>query len=199
MAPALKQLERELRHLRKLVYFDDLTGVFNRRGFKEEAEKVFEGFAGLWHRTTSKGKEPDVAFSIIFIDADNFKRINDVYGHDIGDEVLKKFGKLLQKNTRKSDIVGRWGGEEFVIALFGAPFEDAPLVAERIRDDIENMKIPKRAKRKLRVTASIGLARFGGEQSLTELIHHADQAMYKAKKRGKNRVVIHNAAGTQNG
>lgn len=187
----IKDLERELKRLRKLVYYDELTGLFNRRGFTEETERIFRGSAAVWKRKRSRNQSSDVAFSVMFIDADNFKLVNDAFGHDTGDSVLKKISALLRKNLRESDIIARWGGEEFVVALFGSPAHDAPAVAERIRQDIEDMKLPKKASRRVRVTVSIGIATYSGENSLATLINHADQAMYQAKRRGKNRTLIY--------
>lgn len=188
--PSAKELEKELKRLRQLVYCDELTGLYNRRGFHEESERIFKGTSSVWKRKHQQNKEVDVALSVIFFDADNFKMINDVYGHDTGDVVLKKIAELLKKHLRTSDIVARWGGEEFVVALFGAPAQDAPAVAERIRKDIETTKLPQ-TKKKMKVTVSIGIATYSGEDSLLDLITHADEAMYRAKKAGKNRVVIY--------
>jgi diguanylate cyclase (GGDEF)-like protein len=189
--PTAKELEKELKRLRQLVYCDELTGLYNRRGFNEESERIFKGTSAVWKRKHQRNQEVDVALSVIFFDADNFKMINDVYGHDVGDAVLKKIAELLKKHLRTSDIVARWGGEEFVVALFGAPAQDAPSVAERIRKDIETTKLPKETKKKLKVTVSVGIATYNGEDSLLDLINHADEAMYRAKAAGKNKVVIY--------
>jgi len=185
----MKQMERELRRLRKLVYYDELTGLLNRRGFHEESERIFRGTSAVWKRKQEKRQNSDVAFSIMFFDADNFKQINDVLGHDLGDEVLQKIASLFRKHLRMSDIVARWGGEEFVVALFGATTQDAPAVAERIRKDIEKIKLPRNSE-KLKATVSVGIAIYDGEDSIDKLIKHADEAMYRAKTTGKNKVVI---------
>lgn len=170
------------------MFYDELTGVLNRRGFLEEAERVFHTF--YFRRNDDERRiVHDVPFSVIFIDIDNFKNLNDTFGHAVGDKVLKSVAKVILRTVREHDIVGRMGGEEFVTALSGAETAVAHRVAERIRQRIEDLRvvgIPK----KLRVTASLGITTRKDEADIRELIDDADQAMYRAKRSGKNRVVI---------
>jgi diguanylate cyclase (GGDEF)-like protein len=115
--------------------------------------------------------------------------INDRFGHKIGDLVLQKVAKVLKERLRDSDIIGRWGGEEFVIALIGCDLKSAQKVAEELRQKIEKIVLKYR-KERTNITASLGVVSYSNEKTLFDLINKADQAMYKAKKQGKNRVVI---------
>lgn len=186
--PDVSKLKKEIERLRKLVYFDELTGVLNRRGFKEEAEKVFRpafSSEGNGHRR----KAVPMPFCVLFMDLDNFKRVNDTFGHDVGDEVLRGMSKALNDTLRDDDIIGRWGGEEFIVALYGARVKTAQKIAERVRAAIERIKISVGGKR-VPVTASIGLASHSKEKDMFELVQNADMAMYQAKRKGKNRVMV---------
>ncbi|MEK7125160.1 MAG: GGDEF domain-containing protein [Patescibacteria group bacterium] len=185
----IKKLEAEIKRLRKLVYYDELTGVLNRRGFLEEAGKSFAAIIPA-KTEDERRRELPVPFSVVFLDIDNFKKVNDSFGHDAGDEVLRAVGKLLPAHFRARDAVGRWGGEEFVIALLGADAKVTHQVAERMRQAVANFDVPIGDKI-LRVTLSIGIAQHAKDQDLSTLITHADEAMYQAKKSGKNRVVVH--------
>jgi diguanylate cyclase (GGDEF)-like protein len=182
-----KDLDRELKRLRKLVFYDDLTGILNRKGFREDAEKAFSAVSYPRKRSERRAGV-HIPFCILFIDLDNFKKVNDTMGHKMGDEVLKKVGALLRRSLRTRDIIGRWGGEEFVVALLGTRAETARKVAERLRWDIQHLSFRKAGKT-FRVTASIGIAPHNGERDLSELVNKGDEAMYQAKKKGKNRVI----------
>lgn len=175
----IEKLETELEHLKKLVYYDELTGILNRRGFTEEAGKAFRaisfGRAAIERRIGFQ-----IPFSVLFIDLDDFKKLNDTRGHEAGDKALKKVAEILRAGLRASDIFGRWGGEEFAVALLGANVDVAKNVAEKLRRDIVEAGL----------SASIGVASYQKEKSLAELIDFADKAMYQAKKKGKNRVMV---------
>lgn len=178
MEKDIKQLEKELARLQKLVFYDELTGIFNRRGFSEEAGKAFRAVS--FSRIEIERRIGfQIPFSLLFIDLDDFKKINDTCGHEAGDKALKKVAQVLKTNLRSSDIFGRWGGEEFIVVLLGANANAAKNVAEKLRQDIEKTKL----------SASIGVVSYGKEKSLVKLIDFADKAMYRAKKKGKNRVV----------
>ncbi len=148
---------------RKSSMTDELTGILNRRGIIKEAKKV------------------SVNSTLLFFDIDHFKKINDTYGHEFGDFVLKEISKLIYDNIRNSDIFGRWGGEEFVLILRGTRYNYGMKVAEKIRKVVENYDF-----KGVKVTISIGVAPFNGD--LQSAIEKADKALYEAKESGRNQV-----------
>lgn len=186
MPQDLEKLKKELERLKNLVYYDHLTGVLNRLGFKEETEKVLRAIS-FGKTTVERRISHQIPFCILFIDVDEFKQINDVYGHQAGDTVLKEIAHILHQRLRGSDILARWGGEEFVAALLGANSKAAHKVAEKLRSEIEKKEIIIDGKT-LKATVSFGIAAYANENSLEEVIHKADQAMYEAKKQGKNQI-----------
>ena len=130
-------------------------------------------------------------FAVLMMDIDDFKKVNDTYGHRKGDEVLNKIGNCLTDNIRSTDFVARYGGEEFVIILKNINEENAKKIAEKIRENVEKLQISKIEKP---ITISIGIAMFPKHsQFKEELIEKADQALYNAKEKGKDKVVVWNA------
>jgi len=172
-----RELEEKVRartkELRKMVITDELTGLFNRRRILELLEKEL-----------AKCRRYQRNLSVIMMDLDFFKDINDSYGHQFGDQVLKKIGYILQENTRKLDLVGRYGGEEFLLILPETELEKASLVAEKLRQKIKKAEIKGQD---LRLTASFGTAQFDDDLS-HQLIKKADDLLYKAKAKGRDRV-----------
>ena len=170
------ELENQLREKNQLLeymsYHDTLTNLPNRRLLEEFAEKML-----------TLAKRENKPLSILFMDLDRFKPINDVYGHQMGDEVLKLVAKRLEKFARSSDIISRYGGDEFVILAYDCSKQDATALAERLVKAIEEpMKIDQLT---LQLSASVGIATFpedGGE--LTKLIRLADERLYMAKGSG---------------
>jgi diguanylate cyclase (GGDEF)-like protein len=131
-------------------------------------------------------------FAVMFVDLDHFKSINDKFGHDVGDTVLREVGGYLKRAIRGNDVAGRYGGEEFVVCLSGCDIEVAPKVAERHRQMVAALTFPKENHPE-RVTASIGVAVFDPENpdaSLSALLKRADTSVYQAKHKGRNRVVV---------
>lgn len=185
--PKVKTLEREVARLRALAYRDELTGLLNRRGFSDLAAKLFSEVRWSARHKDHRKNVRIQSFSILFMDLDHFKAINDRYGYDAGDKALRHIAGILTERVRDIDVVGRWGGEEFVIALAGADERAATQVAEDIRRMAEEYPVRYRAK-KIPVTLSIGVAGFRKETTLGALIAHADAAMYRAKRAGRNRV-----------
>ena len=165
--------EREKR-LRFRAYRDILTGLYRREFLEELVQQEFY-----------RSKRYGYHFSILMIDIDNFKQINDKYGHLFGDKVLRTVAGIIRKNLRKSDIAVRYGGEEFLVVLPHTDLRRAAVVAERIRKAIEETKIDK-----VQVTVSIGVADNSLVENFKDLIQKADSALYKAKRTGKNKVVI---------
>ena len=170
--------------LERLANHDGLTGIFNRRCFDERLHNE-------WSRA-SREKQP---LSLIMIDVDHFKRFNDTYGHQAGDECLKKVAAVLEKQTyRPSDMAARYGGEEFAMILPAIDEEGASVVAHRIRDEIAALGIPHSGSDLMGlVTVSVGVATVRPVQGgkVDELVRLADEALYAAKGAGRHRVVAH--------
>lgn len=187
MRPTIEELQKEIERLKRLAHHDELTGILNRHGFREEVERVFQA---VIFRSAGKEKRnrPVVPFSLVFFDVDNFKKVNDTYGHDVGDAVLKFVSHIAGSNLRQSDVLARWGGEEFVISLIGAPEEVAARIAGYLREKIAESPM-RSGDIELPITASFGIAEYEGEESIDELVAKADKAMYHAKKNlGRNAV-----------
>ena len=171
--------ERFQREMFERTVRDSLTGLFNRVYFHEQVALLLEN-----------GASQGLGLAILLLDIDHFKQVNDTFGHDAGDEVLREVATVLRNATRSEDLVARYGGEEFIAAL---PIASPPLAserAERIRASLAGRTI-QAAGRTLKVTASIGLAFAppGFLQPIAELISAADIALYEAKKSGRDRVV----------
>jgi two-component system cell cycle response regulator len=174
---SLRTLRSERDKLRLKATVDPLTQVLNRGALEEALLSELNRNA---------------PFAVMFVDLDHFKSINDNYGHDVGDNVLRAVGGHLRRTIRSNDIAGRYGGEEFVVCLAGCDNDFAPKIAERHREWIENLSFPKENHPE-RVTASIGVAVFNPhvpDSSLTALLKRADAALYQAKHRGRNRVIM---------
>ncbi|MFE8069860.1 diguanylate cyclase [Marinobacteraceae bacterium S3BR75-40.1] len=184
------QLAEANRRLEALVHVDELTGAYNRRFFIRRLEQEIE----LFHRR----QQP---LSLVLLDVDDFKWVNDTWGHDAGDYALKRITMALQNAVRTTDFVCRIGGEEFAVILSATDEEESDRIAERIRQHMESIKgdreptvwqnpgdslpeeIPKA------ITASVGVATYQAGMSRDELIKAADRGSYAAKHSGKNRVV----------
>ena len=132
---------------------------------------------------------------MLLLDLDNFKQINDRHGHAAGDAMLRAVATAILACVRATDLAGRWGGEEFAIALPGANLEQAVVASQRIRKHISDIRVAAAAGKPLGCTASIGVAAYkGAGESMESLLNRADQAMYRAKQSGKNRVMLDEAA-----
>ena len=166
----LKNLELE-----RLVYFDSLTKIYSRRWYDD---KIID--LGMNHAQT------EVTF--LFIDVDNFKRCNDRYGHDIGDQVLSKIAAIIQFIVRKQDFVARYGGDEFVVGIPSCDNEVSMAVAERLRYVIEHYRFDIQGT-EIRLTLSIGIAS-GLCSDILDVCISADEAMYRSKKNGRNRITV---------
>lgn len=166
--------------LRDMASKDPLTGIYNRRSFMELARQQLA--------RSHRFKEP---MSVVVLDVDHFKRINDTYGHAIGDDALRMVAGACTSSLREYDIFGRLGGEEFVAALPGTTVDESCAVAERLRRNIARMTLPGLEGR-INLTASIGIAGIeGAGDTLEKAIHRADLALYRAKNEGRNRVVVY--------
>lgn len=167
-----KAVDSILASLDKSATTDALTGLYNRR----VSESVL-------HAETSKGSNNGAAVSVMMIDVDHFKSINDTFGHDAGDAVLKDVAALIRSTVRDNDVSGRWGGEEFICVLPSTPISEAVAVADRVRRAIES-----RTGLCRRITISAGVATYREGDDLAAIVKRADEALYTAKKSGRNRV-----------
>ena len=172
---ARKDMEQQLQRLART---DELTNLANRRHFLEQAEILLKQAKRYHH-----------PYSLMIFDIDFFKRINDNYGHDVGDLVLMELGKESVKTLRTSDVIGRLGGEEFIVAMPETDVEEAFAVAERLRRKLSQMRIST-PHGLISFSVSIGLAQMESvDTSLSQLVKKADEAMYVAKGTGRNKVV----------
>lgn len=178
----IKSLQDKLRKsnqmLLDLSHTDPLTGLNNRRSMMEMLEKELE--------RSLRGGSP---LSLMMVDVDFFKRVNDTFGHQQGDEVLKGIAELLKQALRQYDMAARFGGEEFALILPGIALEEAVKVAERLRSQVEAFRF-ETASDPLGVTISLGIASHPGAdiRTVDDLIREADYALYSAKRNGRNRV-----------
>jgi diguanylate cyclase (GGDEF)-like protein len=170
-----KKLERELE---RQAHTDYLTGLANRRHFLELAE-----------HEVAHAKRYGGALSVAMLDLDHFKKINDTYGHQVGDLVLKELARICQRMLREVDVVGRLGGEEFAILFPETGGNEAYEIVERLREAIANSPVALDQGRTLQFTASIGIASFiESDLSIDILLNRADKALYEAKTGGRNRI-----------
>jgi diguanylate cyclase (GGDEF)-like protein len=162
----------------KQAAIDGLTGVFNRKHLLELGQLAF-----------SQSKEEGLPLSFIMVDIDHFKNVNDRYGHSVGDRVLQHLVNRFNQIIRKTDILGRYGGEEFGIILKDANPKESWLLAERLRRAVEQNPLAI-GDLVLPITISLGVASLENDHSLADLIDRADKAMYRAKAKGRNRVEL---------
>ncbi|MBX4199041.1 GGDEF domain-containing protein [Candidatus Parcubacteria bacterium] len=184
----ISELEEKVKVLEQDLIHDSLTGLTTRAFFNQEAQIYFNALKRDFE-PKRKEKFGFKNLSFLFLDIDDFKKVNDSYGHDTGDEVLKAVARVVHGAIRDTDIASRWGGEEILIALPGADIEAGLRKAEEIRGKIEGIRFD--AHPTLRVTISGGVAAFEEGVGFTEMIKRADQALYEAKESGKNKVVRH--------
>jgi diguanylate cyclase (GGDEF)-like protein len=176
LARSARWLQRE-RQLRALANSDPLTGLLNRRGFELIADRRIA-------RAAFDGEHS----AVLLIDADHFKQVNDRYGHAAGDELLRCMSAVIRDTVRAGDVVGRIGGEEMAVVMPGALLSTALATAERLRATIADMRICF-AGREIGATVSIGVASTGTSPSYAPAFREADEALYRAKGLGRNRVV----------
>ena len=163
-------------NMRMLATSDELTGMYNRRGFEDSADRAI--------RNAQRQRQP---LAVVVADIDNFKTINDRHGHSAGDRALKHFANRLERLVRRGDLIGRIGGEEFALLLVNTRAQDAVEVVERIRRDIAAM--PVEGPGKIEMTASFGVTGLRpGDIALAALLSRADRALYRSKIDGRDRV-----------
>lgn len=173
------ELAQALEQIRQLAMHDDLTGLLNRRAMLDRMQ--------LEQRRSLRSGSP---LLIAQLDIDHFKAVNDTHGHAAGDLVLQSFADTVRRNVRDTDVLARWGGEEFVLLLCDTPAADAVALMERLRQAVQAMQVPvPQSGGPITVTVSIGLARHAPADPLAGTLERADQALYAAKAGGRNRVV----------
>ena len=173
---------------KQLLAYDALTGLMTRRAYFENSESLF--------RLIQRREDH---LTIAYIDIDNFKKINDQYGHHVGDKVMQSLASVLQDNLRVSDITGRIGGEEFTVSMPYTGLQKAEKIMQRIRE-LSHQNTIEHKGQTIQYSISVGLAAHEQEntKTLEELIHRSDQALYRAKQQGKNRVVSYDDSWTNN-
>jgi diguanylate cyclase (GGDEF)-like protein len=171
-----KKLQSSLTVIREMAIHDDLTGFYNRHHLMD-----------LIDSENNRSDRTGSVYSLVMMDIDKFKNINDTYGHQIGDQVLRTFAAVIRGILRKTDFCGRYGGEEFLIVLTQTNIQAAKVFAERIRDCVENSFFPCLG-HDSRVTVSIGITVYRTNEKAEKTISRADELLYKAKNGGRNRV-----------
>lgn len=171
------RLEKENKTLGEIALFDPLTHLLNRRSMDDYLMKAF-----------SKAIKDQTPFCLIMSDIDDFKKVNDTYGHDCGDRVLVTVANIMSACVRKNDYVCRWGGEE-VLILLQANKEVATKVAKRICKEVEATEIPYKEKT-VHITLTLGISAYSENETIHSMISEADRKLYHGKKNGKNQVVV---------
>jgi len=178
----LRQLHKELELSQREARTDSLTGLSNRRGLEKrlEIERI-------------RARQNNAPFSVIMLDIDYFKAVNDTFGHLVGDSLLKGFAAVLSSQVRRNDLVARYGGEEFLIILPETNAEGAYAVAEKIRTYLgkKEWTIKESGKRIGQIKASMGIAQYKLDETANQVVNRADESMYQAKRTGRDRIVIH--------
>ena len=169
----LIQWRNREKKIRDISQIDPLTGIYNRRKIGQNLTEI-------------QNEQRDV--TIILMDLDHFKKINDSYGHDVGDDVLKQVALTLSKNVRDEDVVGRFGGEEFILVLQNKSIQQALDIGERCRKEIESTRIKINDKEFIQISASFGITVGNHYQTKQQILKQADEALYLAKKSGRNQV-----------
>lgn len=174
-------LQSEVSKLRNEVSTDPLTGLYNRKALNQRMSELIDAAEG----------ESDPRFSVLMLDIDHFKQFNDCYGHIIGDEVIRRVGTTMKTLLRTNDFPARYGGEEFTVVLPSTPIDDALEIARTIHQAIGKLALVRRStkERLPGITVSIGAAAFRGGDDRDSLLERADQALYVAKKSGRNRIM----------
>ena len=175
----INERDRMIENLRKLSIKDPLTDLYNSRYFYEQLEKEITRSDRYFH-----------PLSLIFIDIDNFKSINDSYGHMVGDKALLMIAKKMKTSLRSLDTAYRFAGDEFTIILPETAADQAEVVADRIRSEMENERLVILEKQISKITLSIGIAEYLRNEEMKQFIHRADVTMYQAKKSGGNKIFI---------
>ncbi|MCT1540452.1 MULTISPECIES: GGDEF domain-containing protein [Lysinibacillus] len=172
----LKELQRQLE---QLAFYDELTQIYNRRAFFQQCNQAY-----------SEARESSSAFTVILMDIDHFKNVNDTYGHAIGDQLLVHVVKVCQSVLKKGELFARYGGEEFVLALKDSTLLEGQALANLLCNSVESQPLMT-TEGAIRATISCGVAEgTKGQETLYQLLNNADKALYAAKQAGRNRVHV---------
>lgn len=172
-----EELRAKTNELELISKTDVLTGLFNRRYIRSRIDKEVESY-----------QSNNEAFSVVLLDIDYFKKINDIYGHNCGDYILSKLAKLLKKQIRKQDVLARWGGEEFLILLPNSNEKEAVTLCERLRHKVETTNFSYN-KKSIKLTVTFGISEYDEALEIESTINNADRNLYKGKNQGRNCVV----------
>ena len=175
-----KNILVENKRLQEIIITDELTQVYNRRYIDFQLKNFM-----------NEAIEFEQSFGLIFVDIDNFKQVNDTYGHNTGDEVLKLVARTIHSNLRSNDILGRWGGEEFIVIGKVKDESELLILAEKIRILIDKSSVKLENHLDLGVTISLGATMYRNNDLVTQIVERADKAMYQSKQTGKNKVTIY--------
>lgn len=177
----VSELRQNLDSVRKEAMTDGLTGLSNRKAFDTQISDCVDA-----------ANEQGSALVLMMLDIDHFKKFNDTYGHQVGDQVLRLVGRTLIENVKGRDFTARFGGEEFAIILPDTPVDSGARVADILRRMVENKEVINKANQSIlgRITLSVGVAEYKAGESVSDFIERADAALYQAKHRGRNRVEI---------
>jgi diguanylate cyclase (GGDEF)-like protein/PAS domain S-box-containing protein len=176
LSQANLELQHAFKELEKLARHDPLTGLYNRRVIDNSLAYEIE-----------RSKRGDKGLSVALGDIDHFKLVNDTYGHECGDMVLKELSRVMRESLRLTDVVGRWGGEEFLFILPEADCFGAGIVIERIRKAVSDLELSWKDK-PIEITLSFGISHHKGEVKRQDIVDEADKALYRAKRDGRDRV-----------
>ena len=176
----LKAIQDEREELERMAMFDSLTDLLSRRALLEQMDIEIM-------RSHRYGRH----LSILMLDIDKFKEVNDKHGHVAGDAVIRAMSATIREKIRGSDFAGRYGGEEFIVMLPETPLKKAAVLAEKVRESIEQLKIEVEGGTLDNLTISIGVAEYREGDAPTDIIDRSDKGLYKAKRAGRNRVEIH--------
>lgn len=172
-------MRQRLEELQEMAMHDPLTGIANRRFVEINLTTRMEEL-----------KRYEFGFAVVFIDVDHFKQLNDSYGHTVGDRILRMISTSVANSLRSFDIIGRWGGEEFIVLLINPRPEALFALADRLRRLVENSELKIETGETVKVTVSIGATDATQDDTVESLVHRADRLMYESKKNGRNMVTV---------
>ena len=177
----IKELESSKNALKHLSETDPMTDLCNRRHLNHTSKSIME-----------LARRNKTALTVVMLDIDKFKKVNDTYGHDVGDNIIISIANILLEITRKSDLACRFGGEEFILLLPETSLEGAMVIAEKIRKKVESFSLRLEDEREVNITISLGVSQVDTENDLSmeSAIKRADIALYKAKENGRNKVCV---------